>query len=157
MHERKFVSNAMAFFVGWCHISWIQDLSTLTAVGLGQHGWAWGAIGQVFLVFIFGPVLTVVVVAGNSALHRRFSSAARVEGRAELAPAPAAEAVRRRMARAAEGRASTRSALLDARRAEPRLLGDARRAKAAKAAPPAGRVNISSLGRSLTRASGFVP
>ena len=77
--EKHFVTNAMAFFVGWCHISWIQDLSTLTAVGLGQHGWAWGAIGQVFLVFIFGPVLTVVVVAGNSALHRRFSSAARVE------------------------------------------------------------------------------
>jgi len=72
--ERYFVTNAMSFFVGWCHLTYLRDVVTMVRVRLGPRGLGTASAGQALVVFAFGPVLTFATIRAKEALLARYAS-----------------------------------------------------------------------------------
>ena len=71
--ELLHLTNATGFFVGFAWISLLRDLATLVARVGAASGWpAFSYLGELLCVFVFGPVLTYVLMRGLSRhRHRR--------------------------------------------------------------------------------------
>ena len=89
--ERYFLTNAMSFFVGWCYIQVLRDLVALTSVLLGEHGARWGFIGELVVVTVFGPALTLILVQSKTCLLRKYAKIAD-QGRGRSEPSQSGEA-----------------------------------------------------------------
>eukprot|EP00908_Phaeocystis_cordata_P013249 Transcript_24293.p1 GENE.Transcript_24293~~Transcript_24293.p1 ORF type:complete len:569 (-),score=168.97 Transcript_24293:72-1679(-) len=76
--EQYFATNAMAYFVGWCHITYLRDLVTLTREGLIEAGARdeLAQLGELAVVFLFGPVLTLLMIQAKALLLRRYAALA---------------------------------------------------------------------------------
>ena len=68
--EVHYLTNAMGFFSGFAWISLLRDLATLVASLGAARGEAWAHGSELLCVFVFGPVLTYVLVRGLGR-HRR--------------------------------------------------------------------------------------
>jgi len=60
--EKFFVTNSLAFLVGWGWVVVLRDLTVALTGVLGDSYAAVGAATQTFLVLLFGPVLSVVLI-----------------------------------------------------------------------------------------------
>ena len=80
--ELSYLTTATGFFVGFAWITLLRDLATLVArVGAASGAQEISYAGEALCVFVFGPVLTCVLIRGLSR-HRRAapSEVARLDG-----------------------------------------------------------------------------
>ena len=80
--ELSYLTTATGFFVGFAWITLLRDLATLVArVGAASGAQEISYAGEALCVFVFGPVLTYVLIRGLSR-HRRAapSEVARLDG-----------------------------------------------------------------------------
>ena len=64
--ERYFITNALSYVTGWAWVGLLRDLSTLTAeriVPPRDRSEGWSSVGEALCVVLFGPVLTLLLVA----------------------------------------------------------------------------------------------
>ena len=66
--ERYFLNNALSFVVGWGWVTVLRGLATLFADNVcnAPTETVWNTLGQAGMVFIFGPVLTLLLVKSKS-------------------------------------------------------------------------------------------
>jgi len=88
--ERYFVTNALAFFVGWAWVIFLRDLTTLVATLGGTPG-AWAYAREGASVVVFGPVLTLLLLRFKEASLRALDRGGGGEGQRESRETPAAD------------------------------------------------------------------
>lgn len=88
--ERYFVTNALAFFVGWAWVIFLRDLTTLVATLGGTPG-AWAYAREGASVVVFGPVLTLLLLRFKEASLRALDRRSGGEGQRESRETPVAD------------------------------------------------------------------
>ena len=80
--ERHFITNALAFFVGWTWVILLRDVTTLVAT-LGPTPGAWVYAREGASVVVFGPVLTLLLLRFKEASLRALDRGGGGEGQRE--------------------------------------------------------------------------
>ncbi|KAL3926612.1 MAG: hypothetical protein SGPRY_003220, partial [Prymnesium sp.] len=74
--EFYFITTSMCFFVGWCYITCIRDLTTLVAALLGTNEWSVNFAGETILMALFAFLLTAALLKLSTFSLRTYSCAA---------------------------------------------------------------------------------
>mmetsp|Transcript_91199 Transcript_91199/g.273874 ORF Transcript_91199/g.273874 Transcript_91199/m.273874 type:complete len:252 (-) Transcript_91199:202-957(-) len=74
--ERYFLTTSMCYFVGWCYITLIRDLTTVLAVALRPNDDTINFLGECVLLGLFALVITLPLIKFSSLSLRTYGRAA---------------------------------------------------------------------------------
>ena len=73
--ERYFITTSMCFFVGWCYITCLRDLTTVVAVALKRDEASINFVGETVVLALFASFLTAALVKLSTSSMRTYNCA----------------------------------------------------------------------------------